>query len=940
MGIRCALLLAGAGLLTACHSDAQNASKGEDSVVVAPYRPEPHGGVGDVVGKVSETVLRMNVALPAVSWSQAISGVEKKLLGRLPTGWTDGTTDLRAAMSYGRMIEDGIPYLNWNATSASAESGAVRLTGQLPRLAKGTLYRIAITARSTTRTPVRLQVRLPEQAEITPALNESLPLANTWDEYHFDWISTVDSAQIPLTLEFLLEKPGNCDLASVEVSAMDVERLRQELNRSQGESSTNYLRATRFPLGLPSKWMINRTESDGDEVKVTSSPAVIGPSGIRALHIEARLATSLYGEPFVASHFWLPQEASFYIKGKAQGSLVLYSAGTAVARTTFNVTNDSDWKSIRLGFAPKGIGDELYLGIELEGGAWIDSLRVGPAGTPESVEPVKRTEVALSSPRATRVVFSDEKPEFRFPWAVMQAPAGSVLKGKVVSLYDEQIALPEVKLGSGSLTEGQWTLPVFPLHSLGAFRVEAWVEDGKGRRLSPYDEIVFYRLSRPHYWGQDAPESPFGTHLYSVNRHLEMAKSIGVNWVRTHDAGISYVGWYFLEPQPGQWSFRDEPIERYRQHHLMILGQLGTAPAWASALRRVGPISWTDRYYQPENLEAFRNYVKTVTSRYRQSIQTWEIWNEPWLAEFWKKGAERDGEGRWHYVMGNSAPEDFARLTAVASETAKQVDPELKIVGFNTTAGSHSSSRNFAGNVWTQRVKNAGGLQSVDVVSYHQYAYECSGYPGDAMEKGYHTAVDVLRDADGRQPKPVWLTEGSAVQGLTGKGFYYHGLPLPQQDNYWESSDRLCRYVIAALGAGSEKVFLYSMHKYGYFDNGRKFRVLLSEDGYLHPSAAAYSAMTRFLEDRKFVRTVEVRSDLLAYLFQGKDSWTIVMCPRPGRKAEGATYPVRFTGMESYDLFGNPLSQESTDRQALYYLLFPKSAEESSVIAALSSSTK
>ncbi len=36
------------------------------------------------------------------------------------------------------------------------------------------------------------------------------------------------------------------------------------------------------------------------------------------------------------------------------------------------------------------------------------------------------------------------------------------------------------------------------------------------------------------------------------------------------------------------------------------------------------------------------------------------------------------------------------------------------------------------------------------------------------MPEGFHIAVDVLRDADGRRLKPVRLTEGSAVQGLAG----------------------------------------------------------------------------------------------------------------------------------------------------------------------------
>ena len=65
-----------------------------------------------------------------------------------------------------------------------------------------------------------------------------------------------------------------------------------------------------------------------------------------------------------------------------------------------------------------------------------------------------------------------------------------------------------------------------------------------------------------------------------------MVKALGYNWVRLHDAGWEYTGWWWLERTPGTWTFRDDAIRRYRDQHLTILGQLGTAPTWASAAGR------------------------------------------------------------------------------------------------------------------------------------------------------------------------------------------------------------------------------------------------------------------------------------------------------------------------------------------------------------------
>jgi len=42
------------------------------------------------------------------------------------------------------------------------------------------------------------------------------------------------------------------------------------------------------------------------------------------------------------------------------------------------------------------------------------------------------------------------------------------------------------------------------------------VEDAAGQKLSAENEVVFYRLHRPRYWGKDAPNSFFGTHTLSA----------------------------------------------------------------------------------------------------------------------------------------------------------------------------------------------------------------------------------------------------------------------------------------------------------------------------------------------------------------------------------------------------------------------------------------
>src|SRR5262249_30251697 len=156
------------------------------------------------------------------------------------------------------------------------------------------------------------------------------------------------------------------------------------------------------------------------------------------------------------------------------------------------------------------------------------------------------------------------------------------LKAKVVNLYGQEKSLPDVKLASDFLCRGQLRYDVFAGRPLGQFRIEAWVEDSSGKRISSFNELLVTRLRRARHWNEDAPESPFGVHMASLKRPIKLAKAIGLNWTRLHDAGCAYTCWAFLEPQKGQWRFSDEDIARYRANRIEILGMLGTAPPWAT----------------------------------------------------------------------------------------------------------------------------------------------------------------------------------------------------------------------------------------------------------------------------------------------------------------------------------------------------------------------
>jgi hypothetical protein len=336
-------------------------------------------------------------------------------------------------------------------------------------------------------------------------------------------------------------------------------------------------------------------------------------------------------------------------------------------------------------------------------------------------------EVALSTGSPTNIHFSDEPAQIKY--AVSGNVTGATLKYRVVSLTGDEATPAPIVVKTGGPQNGSLNYALFPQRPLGVYRVEAWLEDGAGKQLSPYSEVVVNRLRRPRYWMKDAPNSPFGVHMLSETSHILMAKAMGINWTRLHDAGGSYIGWDFVEREKGKWNFRDTKIQRFRQNGIKILGGLSTTPQWARTMKESHD-GYADRWSQPTDFADYANYVKTITQRYKGVIDAYEVWNEPWLSKlFWHTHFDNG------HKSGPAPQRDYARLMQAAYGAAKAVDPGITIAGINTT--THEAEPGFIeASQWTRGVVENGGLEACDVISYHHYMGSVSGIPRRRSREG------------------------------------------------------------------------------------------------------------------------------------------------------------------------------------------------------------
>jgi hypothetical protein len=325
------------------------------------------------------------------------------------------------------------------------------------------------------------------------------------------------------------------------------------------------------------------------------------------------------------------------------------------------------------------------------------------------------------------------------------------------------------------------------------------------------------------------PDSYFGLHIHHLNYPSPTTPwpSMAVPQWRLWDAAVR---WPDLEPNKGQWQF--ERLDLYlalaKKHGTGILLPLALTPPWA------GPLITAE----PRNLEDWRNYVRTVVSRYKGRIQAYEIWNEPNFQDFW-----------------TGTTDQMLALTKEASNIIHSLDPQAVVVSPSPTTS--------AGISWIAEFLKKGGGQFVDVIGYHFYV--TPGLPEEMVP-----VIQRVRQAmseSGSGNKPLWNTE---MGWLTPARF----------DSEEVAAGFLARSFILGWAAGVQRLYWYA------WDNRSLAIVTYKEAEHsVTPAGTAYKLMQQWLIGAQMVGC----TDSLDHIWicqlnrSGKKQW-IVWNPQGTRK--------------------------------------------------------
>ena len=271
---------------------------------------------------------------------------------------------------------------------------------------------------------------------------------------------------------------------------------------------------------------------------------------------------------------------------------------------------------------------------------------------------------------------------------------------------------------------------------------------------------------------QEVPPEYFGLHIHHAGAATAWPGVPFSQW-RLWDA---YVAWPSLEPVKGQWHFQtlDKYVSLAEEHHIGILLPLGLTPQWASARPFEKSTYQLGNAAEPKDINDWRNYVKTVASRYKGRIHEYEIWNEPNSKSFWAGDVNQ-----------------MIELTREAAHIIHEIDADAKIVSPSAT------TMNGVG--WLDEFLAKGGGQYVDVIGFHFYV---TPQPPETMVLLIREVKRVMKE-NGLAEKPLWNTE----TGWAGPK------PFPSQEL---AASYLVRAQVLAWANGVQRFYWYAWDNHSW----------------------------------------------------------------------------------------------------------------------------
>lgn len=498
---------------------------------------------------------------------------------------------------------------------------------------------------------------------------------------------------------------------------------------------------------------------------------------------------------------------------------------------------------------------ELVLGVLLDWSGTLDGSdyeRATGARRP-NLKHLDRDGYAVDACAGSRLPYSAGEPgQVVLRTVALNPGAGEIpARYRIEDFWDKVVAEGELSLPADC---GKACVLVrdIPTDRTGMFRfmTDYAGADGEKRSAQALYAVVPVRGEKPEQW-----DSPFGMHLPATAHHARLGEQIGVAWGRAHDT-MPYTQWRNAEPEEGRWAWHDQEYALMIEHGFSILGVLSAPPAWA--VEKAGGrnlLEWTD-----EDMQMWRRYCEAVIAHYSDNIRYWEVLNEPygWILN------ERD------LAVRKRRAEGYARLLRIAHETAKAIDPELRIVGVCGPPGYYSME-------WYPLTFKAGALQYTDILSAHMYPTFFRWPPRNPQDwdrdlepdEWYRQVRGYLKE-HGREDLEIWNTEAGSHHVQTfytdyAPGYSYGARgPAPKErvQSFREAAMYTVRAAIIDLANGVKRFHYTGVGGAWYFHS------IAEGDQTPMPAMVAWAVMTHLLDGARYQTRVDLGPLAQCHVFE------------------------------------------------------------------------
>lgn len=346
------------------------------------------------------------------------------------------------------------------------------------------------------------------------------------------------------------------------------------------------------------------------------------------------------------------------------------------------------------------------------------------------------------------------------------------------------------------------------------------------------DQITFTRLP------ETGDNIHIGIHATADRNILAVARKIGAYWLRLWDNGKA-TAWATAYPENERapdWRYSDNIINLVKDAGFEPVGVISWPMKWEWNWKTYIRPHWIQKKWNPLDadfpdtslvsnntyINQWKDYIRSVTKRYKHSIKYWEVLNEPY----------RTGSPDW-----------ASKVYEMSIPVIRTANPGAKIIG----PCVHTRHN------WNTRLLSGDLLGELDVFSYH-------GYGMDASEL---RRIREFSQAD-HKPRSVFDTENSGSTSARAFCSECPGTIFTGDDDYHESAAKQATSLLRSIGNGTDVYFYYWMVRYDAYTTHRTF---LEHDGSLTSSAAAFAIAAAMLSGTTDSRPLVTTENIEAYAF-------------------------------------------------------------------------